>query len=201
MTDEGRKLLEAAMRLPPKERAELAARLVDSVNTLAHTEQAWNREVEARAQRALAGELGRVHYLGAAPVPLRFDIDAELDLERAVTVYSEDGPRVEAILAELTDAMERIRAAPCSFGIHPMLPESLGVRRFILREQPQTVVFVPMAREVRILALAHKYHPPGDVEISIEALMTVEDWLSVAGLRAATFVALAAVTTAAAMAP
>jgi hypothetical protein len=201
MTDEGRKLLEAAMQLSPKERAELAAKLVDSVNTLAHTEQAWNSEVEARARRALAGELGKVHYLGAAPVPLRFDLDAELDLERAASLYATEPARVEAMLAELTDAMERIRGAPCSFGVHPSIPESLGVRRFILREQPQTVLFVPMSKEVRILALAHRYHPPGDSEITIEALMSVEDWLAIAGLRAATFAGLAAVTTAATMTP
>lgn len=200
MTDEGRKLLEQAMQLPPKERAELAARLVDSVNTLAHTDAAWNSEVEVRARRALASELGRVHYLGAAPVPLVFDIDAELDLERAVSLYAAEPARIEALLAELTAAIERIRAAPCSFGIHPMMPESLGVRRFILREQPQTVIFVPMSKEVRILAIAHKYHPPGDVEITIEALMTVEDWLALAGLRAATFLGIGAVTTVAAIA-
>lgn len=187
MTDEGRKLLEAAMQLPPRERAELAARLVDSVNTLAHTETAWNRETEERARRALAGELGKVHYLGAAPVPLRFDQEAELDLERAVSLYADQPARVEALLAELTDAVARIRDAPCSFGTHPMLPEELAVRRFILRDQPQTVLFVPMAKEVRILAIAHKYHPPADTEISLDALMTVEDWLSLTGLRAASF--------------
>lgn len=201
MTDEGRKLLEQAMQLPPKERAELAARLVDSVNTLAHTEQAWNGEIEARARRALAGELGKVHYLGAAPVPLIFDLDAELDLERAVSLYASEPARIETLLAELTDATERIRAAPCTFGTHPLLPESLGIRRYILREQPQTIFFVPMSKEVRILALAHKYHPPGDVEISIEALMTVEDWLSLAGLRAASFLGIGAFATAAAMGP
>jgi len=198
MTDEGRKLLELALQLGPRERAEIAARLVDSVNTLAATEAAWTSEVELRARRALEHELGRVHYVGASPVPLRFDLEAELDLERAVSWYSVQAVSPDGLLAELTDAIERIRDAPGSFGLHPALPEELGVRRCFLRDQPQTVLFVPMSRELRILAVAHKYRPPGGGDISIGALVTVEDWLASSGLRAPAF---GDVTTSASPAP
>lgn len=193
MTDEGKKLLAQALMLAPKERAEIAAKLVDSVNTIAAAEAAWVAEIEVRARRAMEKELCPVYYLGRAPVPLRFDGDAELDLERAVGRMAEMPERVEDLLTELTDAIRRIAEAPCSFGIHTALPEELGVRRVYLRELPFTVLFVPMAKELRVLAVADKFHPPTDAEITIESLIAVEDWLATTGLRVATFIALGAV--------
>ena len=50
-------LLDEALRLPLRERAELAAELLASVDgeSDADAEQAWISEVEQRAQRALGG--------------------------------------------------------------------------------------------------------------------------------------------------
>src|SRR5690349_11463342 len=112
MTDEARRLLELALLLAPRERVELAARLVASVHALDEIEAAWDAEVAARAAHALEGELGRVHYLGRAPVPLRFDAGAELDLERAVSWYAGEPRRIDALLAALTEAIDRIHAGP-----------------------------------------------------------------------------------------
>jgi hypothetical protein len=186
VTDEGKKLLEAALGLAPKERAEIAARLVESVNSMAAAEQAWNAEVEVRAQRALASELCPVYYLGRSPVPMRFDADAELDLERAL-------PRHAGLLDDMTAALERILEAPGKFGLHPALPDTLGVRRCHVREHNQTILYVCLAKEVRILAVADKYHLPGDGDVTLESLVAVEDWLGAAGLRVASFLALGAV--------
>lgn len=189
MTDEGRKLLALALLLSPKERVEIAARLVDSVNTIAAAETAWNTEVEKRAARALEHELCPVYYLGRAPVPMLFDADAELDLERTVARYASQPERVTAMLRALTDAMARIRDAPCTFGTHPSAPEKLGVRRCHLQDLALTVLYVPLAKELRILAIADKFHVPSETEITIEAIVTVEDWLATTGLRVASFLA------------
>lgn len=193
MTDEGRKLLQLALLLSPKERVEIAARLVDSVNTIAAAEAGWNREVERRARRTLEHELCPVFYLGRSPVPLRFDADAELDLERTVGRYADQPARVEVLLAALTDAIDRIRDAPCTFGMQPTLPDELGVRRFQLPELPYAVLYVPLGKELRILAITDKLHPPDDGEVTIEAICAVEDWLAAAGLRVATFLPVGAI--------
>lgn len=189
MTDEAARLLELAMLLPPKERAQLAARLVDSINTIAAAEAAWNSEAELRARRAVANEVGRVFYLGRAPVPLRFEQEAEADLERAVSRLGAEPARIDALLDELTEALQRIHVEPCGFGAEPALPDHLGVRRLMLSESPYRILYVPLAKELRVLAIAHRFLPPGDTEISIAALATVEDWLARTGWRVATFLA------------
>ncbi len=187
MTEEARKLLQQALLLGPKERAQIAARLVDSINSLAAAETAWNMLIEVRARRALSKEVGQVHYLGGAPVPLRFDVDAELDVERAVTAYLDQPGQSEAFLDELSQAVERVRAAPSRFGAHPGMPPELGIRRTLLREFPHALVFVPTSKELRILAVAHSLTPPEPTDVSVEALISVEDWLVAHGARAVGF--------------
>jgi hypothetical protein len=58
------------------------------------------------------------------------------------------------------------------------------VRRYLMRDLPFTVAFVAMSKEVRILAIAHRYRPPGEGEISLPSLITTEEWLTAGGLRA-----------------
>ncbi|HTM19182.1 MAG TPA: hypothetical protein VL172_01700 [Kofleriaceae bacterium] len=184
MTDEAKELLARALMLDPKDRAELAARLVDSVHAIAEAEQAWTRVIGERARAAQLGQGWHVHYLGPAPVPLRFDVEAEVDLERAISLLADDPRRVDAFLAVIGEALERIRAAPSSFGGYPEVPPELGVRRYLMTDLPFIVAFVAMSKEVRILALAHRHRPPGEGEISLPSLVTVEEWLSASGLRA-----------------
>jgi plasmid stabilization system protein ParE len=184
VTDDAKDLLARALMLDPKDRAELAARLVDSVHAIAEAEQAWTRVVAERARAAQLGHGWHVHYLGPAPVPVRFDVEAEVDLERAISLLGEDPRRTAAFLSVLTDALERIRGAPSSFGGFPEIAEELGVRRYLMTDLPFIVAFVAMSKEVRVLALVHRYRPPGEGEISLPSLVTTEEWLSASGLRA-----------------
>ncbi len=195
MTEDAKELLARALMLEPKDRAELAARLVDSVHAIAEAEAAWTKVVAERARAAQAGQGWHVHYLGPAPVPLRFDVEAEVDLERGISLLDDAEDRIRAFLDQLTAALEAIRSAPSSFGAYPGTPEELGVRRYLMRDLPFTVGFVAMSKEVRILALAHRYRPPGEGDISLPSLITVEDWLTASGLRALTATATALAVT------
>ena len=184
VTEDAKELLARALMLEPKDRAELAARLVDSVHAIAEAEAAWTAAITERARRAQDSHGWHVHYLGRAPVPLRFDVDAEGDLERAVSALDDKQDRIQAFLADLTDGLDRIRDAPASFGEHTGVPADLGVRRYLMREFPFTIAFVATSKELRVLALAHRYRPPGEGEISLPSLITVEDWLAASGVRA-----------------
>jgi hypothetical protein len=60
MSDKARALLREALTLPPKERADVAAELLASLDTAtedpASVQAAWATEVEWRARRVLSGE-------------------------------------------------------------------------------------------------------------------------------------------------
>lgn len=196
MSDETKALLERAMRLAPKERAELAARLVASVNALSDVEAAWTALIQGRAKRVLAQELGTTTYLRNPPAnTVRFEIDAEVDLERAATWYENEAGRVAAFLAEVQEAIDQVIANPAGFGFHTGLP-GLGVRRVYLREFPYTMPFVRIrGTQLRILGVVHSYRSPAEGEISVAALIDVEEWLTAHGVRAlSTLPGLAALT-------
>lgn len=187
MTDDGNRLFEAALALTPKERAELAAKLVASVSAASEAEEAWNTLIYGRARRVLAQELGTVSYLRKQPkTTVRFELDAEVDLERGATWYAEHAGRMDAFLAEVEEIIAAVQKNAGGYGFHAGVPQSLGVRRAFLREFPYTLAFVRVRTEIRILAVAHAYRMPSDGEISITALVTVEDWLVRLGVRALT---------------
>ncbi len=58
MSDTTRQVIEQALRLPVKERAEIAAELLASIDGEgdADAEAAWAAEIERRARRAIAGD-------------------------------------------------------------------------------------------------------------------------------------------------
>jgi plasmid stabilization system protein ParE len=172
------------LRLAPKDRAELAAKLVASVNAFAESESAWAAVVTERAERIHAVTTVAPVYLKALPVHVRFELAAEVDLERAATWYEEHPGQVEALLVQIRATLERIHHSPTSFGLYYALPRELGVRRAFVRDYPYTVVYTMVGNEVRIVAVAHAYRTPVEGEISMEALITVEDWLAMSGVRA-----------------
>jgi hypothetical protein len=176
MTEGGERVLEAAMMLLPRERAEVAARLVASVQSYGHAENAWAEVIDARARRQVVGDL-----LQGAPSrlrTLRFDPEAEADVERAATRYGEEPGRVEAFLGALSSAIGEITERPTAFGELSSLPHRRNLRRIYLRGLPHALVYLVVPTEVRILALTHEYLPPTiDAEISMESLVAVEDWL------------------------
>jgi hypothetical protein len=185
MTEDAKRLLEQAMTLAPKDRAELAARLVASVNAVSEAEAAWASLIRERARRVLSQELGTTTYLrNPPPNTVRFELDAEVDLERATTWYEGEG-KMEPFLAEVRSSLEKVRANPGGYGFHGAIPKEMGVRRVHLAGFPYTMAFVRIrSTEIRVLAVAHNYRSPADGEISIGALIQVEEWLAESGWRA-----------------
>jgi len=59
MTDATAKLLAEALNLPESERGELAARLIESLDTTAEdgVEEAWGEEIRRRAEELRTGEV------------------------------------------------------------------------------------------------------------------------------------------------
>ena len=184
MTEDAKRIFELAMSLSPAERTDIAARLVESVHAFAKAEAAWAQIVRERAARASVGrDDGRSR--GAFQSTTCMDIDAEVDMERAVSWYETEAPdRVEPFLGGVSDAIRRITRTPDRFGAYAGVDPSLGVRRTFVIDFPYTVAFVHHDRDVRVLAIASNFRPPLDPEISVSALITVESWLQSNGVRA-----------------
>lgn len=183
MTEEARRIFELAMGLSRAERTDIAARLVESVQAFAEAEAQWAQIVRERAARAVHNRSLARPRKGRATVCM--DVDAEVDLERAVSWYETEAPeRVVPFLDHVSDAMRRISRAPERFGAYAGVDPSLSVRRTFIKDFPYTVAFVHLDDGVRILAVGSNYRPPLDPEISVSALVTVESWLQEHGVRA-----------------
>lgn len=96
-------------------------------------------------------------------LPVHFGPEAEEELSAAVTFYEErrEGLGV-ALLLTVDHAVAALRGGQLSR--YPLVPEvsrSLGVRRLLLRRFPFAIVFVELADEIRVLAVAHTSRRPG----------------------------------------
>lgn len=195
MTDDAKRLLEQALDLPRYERAELAAKLVNSVNALADVESAWISTIEARARRALGGS--NIHaepVLPTSATKVSFDVDAEVDLECATTDYEKHPGQVSFLLEEVRVALKRVRRKPYGFGQITALPPTMRVRRVFLKEFPYALAFMQLGEEIKVLAMIHSLRPPSEQgEISISALVRVEDWLAEQGWRTLSVLATAGI--------
>lgn len=190
MTDDAKELLERAMRLAPKDRAELAAKLVASVNAFAEADSAWAQVITRRAERVHATVAVAPVYLRALPTQTRFELDAEVDLERAATWYEDHPGQVEGLLRQVRETLGRVHDNPTGYGLYYALPRELGVRRAFVRDYPYTVVYILLGNAIHVIAVAHAYRTPTEGDISMEALITVEDWLAMSGVRALGLLAL-----------
>lgn len=184
MTDDGKAVLELAMRLSPKERAEVAAKLVASVNEWAAADAAWAAVIEQRARRIAVDAFAGVPLRPRSPTTVRFELGAEVDLERAVSWYHATPGQARALLDEIEGALKLVRRAPTSFGRYTAARTAAEVRRVFLREFPYVLAFVHDGDVLHIVAVAHLYRAPDDGDISIDALIEVEQWLTVSGARA-----------------
>ncbi|HZS40810.1 MAG TPA: type II toxin-antitoxin system RelE/ParE family toxin [Polyangia bacterium] len=91
----------------------------------------------------------------------RFDREAEEELLAAASWYDSQRPGLGVELLEaIDDAVARVAEAPTAFTPDENAPAQLGVRRCSLRRFPYSVVFVELADEIRIVALAHKRRRP-----------------------------------------
>jgi len=184
MTDEGQLILQQALDLPRRERAELAAKLVNSINALADVEGAWLSTIDARARRSVGSVIHSEPLFPKSASKTTFDIDAEADLESATTSYEGQPGMVSHLLEEVRVALKRVRRKPYGFGLIEALPPTMRVRRVFLKEFPYAIAFMQLNDEIRVLAFIHSVRPPSEQdEISITALVRVEDWLAEQGLR------------------
>jgi hypothetical protein len=150
------------------------------------SDAAWLAEIGQRAHRIKAAYTSRAPWK-AKYYRIRIDLDAEVDLEQAVSWYERAHPTlVSPLLQEISHALCSLRTSPSSFGLVTALPAALGVRRLALREFPYVVAYVQIQAEVRIIAVAHRRRrrtaPTGP--ISRNAVATIEDWLNRQGVRA-----------------
>ena len=72
MTDQAKKLLEEALKLPVRQRAGLVSSLIDSLEESdeADVEQAWTDEVHKRAQELETGQVRGLTCAGARRIML-----------------------------------------------------------------------------------------------------------------------------------
>ena len=64
-------------------------------------------------------------------------------------------------VAAVEEALDEIRSAPESWPLVPHVSVELGVRRRLLKKFPYAVVFMVVAGEIRVIALAHGRRLPG----------------------------------------
>ena len=64
MSDKGQKVLEEALTLPPEERADLAATLIDSLDEREDeaVEEAWAREIQQRMREVESGAVKTIPW-------------------------------------------------------------------------------------------------------------------------------------------
>jgi plasmid stabilization system protein ParE len=182
MTESGRRVLHLGMLLSREERVEVAARLVQSVNAIAEAESAWLAIIARRAAQLVAGASRVVESDRAGGI--RVDVEAEADIEQAVSWYEENRPEeVSAFLSEVAFAFRKIRRKPDGYGRLEHASAGLDVRRIYLRNLPYALAFTRWDGGLNVLAVAHTYRRPFEQEITVSALIAVEDWLAAQGLR------------------
>lgn len=94
--------------------------------------------------------------------PVRLDAEAEAELASAHSRYEESVVGLGEELAEAIGALlVRVSDRPGSFPLAPSVPRNLGIRRALLGRFPFAIVFVELADEVRVLAIAHQRRRPG----------------------------------------
>ncbi len=92
---------------------------------------------------------------------LQIDPEAAAETREAAAWYEKqtDGLGLE-FLADVDDAIQRIRREPDRYARLETLPEEENVRRFLLKRFPYAVIYEVGAGEVHILAVAHTKRRP-----------------------------------------
>ena len=93
---------------------------------------------------------------------VRYEPEALEEFEQASAWYERARPGVgHRFAARVDDTIDRIAEAPLSFPVLLRLDATYIVRRARLDRFPYGVVFLPLASDVRILAVAHLRRRPG----------------------------------------
>ena len=93
---------------------------------------------------------------------VRLSSEAVDELAEAAAWYGECQPGLELeFLAEIEQVLPLIGTSPESFPRLLDLPTDLVIRRALLPRFPYAVVFIDLATEIRVLAVAHAKRRPG----------------------------------------
>jgi plasmid stabilization system protein ParE len=102
--------------------------------------------------------------------PLRIDREAEEELSAAVVWYEQ---RREGLGADFTNAvfetLGQIRDFPNLGSPFPGVPRSLGALRRPVRRFPYQVVYLELADELQVVAIAHVRRRPGYWRVRLDA--------------------------------
>jgi len=93
--------------------------------------------------------------------PLRFSPESVEELAEASAWYAAQRPELaEWFLEEAASALRSVQTRPSSFPRLRDLPSDLPVRRALLSKFPYAVLFLELADDVRIVAVAHLKRDP-----------------------------------------
>jgi len=93
---------------------------------------------------------------------LRSHPEADLEAESAVLWYETQQVGLgRDFLAELERGLNVIAESPGTWPIWPGIPESLGIRRFLLSRFPYAIAYEFAESEVIVYAVAHLARRPG----------------------------------------
>jgi len=94
--------------------------------------------------------------------PIRFEPEATEELRAAVEWYEKRRAGLgEDFFAEVASALEVVREYPATGNRPPGVPERLDTRRVSLGRFPYHVVFMEVADQIRVIAVAHHRQRPG----------------------------------------
>lgn len=94
--------------------------------------------------------------------PVRFEAEAEYELDEGVQRYEEQRPGLgQRFLHEISVTTERVRQFPGAGAPVKHIPAELGARYAPVKGFPYHVVYLEKGSEVRVLAIAHYRRRPG----------------------------------------
>ena len=89
-------------------------------------------------------------------ISVRFEPEAQDEFDAAVDWYAARNQVVALrFIDAVQEAVEAVLAKPEAWPNAPYVTPDLGVRRHLLRKFPYALVYVLIADEVRVLAIAH----------------------------------------------
>ena len=94
--------------------------------------------------------------------PLRFESEAEKELDKAAGTYEEQRPGLgQRFLDAVTVTLDRVQEFPRAGAPVRHVAANLGVRQAPVRGFPYHVVYLDSGNRIRILAIAHYRQRPG----------------------------------------
>lgn len=93
--------------------------------------------------------------------PLRFLPEAEAELHAAAEWHDDRAALGDELTAEVQAVVTKIVEMPGAFAPARGVRASVGAREAVVKRFPYRVIFVELAEELRVIALAHTRRRPG----------------------------------------